>query len=105
MTHDVPSLPWPGFKGQVTLHLEGSAGQSFGAFCMQGMDLQLEGEANDYVGKAMNGGRIVVQPTKAFRSRSDVDPSAQVRIRHAHTGWREPGDLTVVPAVGGRVGR
>jgi glutamate synthase (ferredoxin) len=51
-----------GFKGQITLNLKGSAGQSFGAFNLPGMILKLTGEANDYVGKGMHGGEIVVRP-------------------------------------------
>ncbi|MGB7416272.1 MAG: glutamate synthase large subunit [Thermosynechococcaceae cyanobacterium] len=50
------------FQGQITLNLKGSAGQSFGAFNLPGMILKLTGEANDYVGKGMHGGEIVVQP-------------------------------------------
>ncbi|SFE83528.1 glutamate synthase large subunit [Alteribacillus iranensis] len=41
---------------------QGSAGQSFGAFIPKGLTLQLEGEANDYVGKGLSGGKIVVRP-------------------------------------------
>jgi glutamate synthase (ferredoxin) len=50
-----------------TIHLKfsGSAGQSFGAFIPKGMTLELEGDANDYVGKGLSGGRIVVYPSKA----------------------------------------
>jgi glutamate synthase (NADPH) large chain len=48
----------------LTLRLTGSAGQSFGAFNAGGLCLHLEGEANDYVGKGMAGGRIVLQPPK-----------------------------------------
>ncbi|NQU45571.1 MAG: glutamate synthase subunit alpha, partial [Chlorobium sp.] len=50
-----------------TIHLSftGSAGQSFGAFIPKGMTLELEGDANDYVGKGLSGGRIVVYPSKA----------------------------------------
>ena len=48
--------------GRVRARFEGSAGQSFGAFLTTGVDLRLVGEANDYVGKAMSGGRIVVSP-------------------------------------------
>ncbi|MEB3331807.1 MAG: glutamate synthase-related protein, partial [Synechococcaceae cyanobacterium] len=51
-----------GFKGRLRLRFEGAAGQSFGAFVLQGMDVRLEGEANDYVGKGINGGRITVVP-------------------------------------------
>ncbi|MGH7777172.1 MAG: hypothetical protein ACREPI_08355, partial [Candidatus Dormibacterales bacterium] len=40
----------------------GSAGQSFGAWCVEGLDLELEGEANDYVGKGMSGGSISIRP-------------------------------------------
>ena len=49
--------------GRVRARFEGSAGQSFGAFVTAGVDLRLVGEANDYVGKAMSGGRIVVAPS------------------------------------------
>ena len=45
---------------QVTFH--GSAGQSFGAFLMKGVSFRLEGEANDYLGKGLSGGRIIVRP-------------------------------------------
>ncbi|MCD8139687.1 MAG: glutamate synthase large subunit [Planctomycetaceae bacterium] len=47
--------------GSITLNLKGSAGQSFGAFLAPGITLSLEGEANDYVGKGLSGGRIVVR--------------------------------------------
>jgi len=53
-----------GFNGQLNLNFKGSAGQSFGAFNIQGMNLHLEGEANDYVGKGINGGSIVIVPPK-----------------------------------------
>jgi glutamate synthase (ferredoxin) len=48
--------------GRVRARFVGSAGQSFGAFLTAGVELQVVGEANDYVGKAMSGGRIVVSP-------------------------------------------
>jgi glutamate synthase domain-containing protein 3 len=48
--------------GRVRARFEGSAGQSFGAFLAAGVRLELVGEANDYVGKSMGGGRIVVRP-------------------------------------------
>ena len=44
------------------LHFEGSAGQSFGAFVPKGVTLELEGDANDYLGKGLSGGRIIVYP-------------------------------------------
>ncbi|MEK9658882.1 MAG: glutamate synthase large subunit [Chloroflexota bacterium] len=46
----------------IELRLWGSAGQSFGAFLINGMHLTLEGEANDYVGKGMHGGELVLRP-------------------------------------------
>jgi glutamate synthase (ferredoxin) len=46
----------------VALHFTGSAGQSFGAFATPGMRLTLEGEANDYVGKGLSGGMLVLRP-------------------------------------------
>ncbi len=48
--------------GTVRLQFTGSAGQSFGAFAIRGMRLDLEGEANDYVGKGLNGAEISVRP-------------------------------------------
>ncbi|MDG2990103.1 glutamate synthase-related protein [Candidatus Synechococcus calcipolaris G9] len=51
-----------GFEGQLTLNFEGSAGQSFGAFNLPGMILKLVGEANDYVGKGMHGGELIITP-------------------------------------------
>lgn len=51
-----------GFKGTINVQFEGSAGQSFGAFVLPGLNVRLSGEANDYVGKGMHGGEIVVVP-------------------------------------------
>jgi glutamate synthase (NADPH/NADH) large chain len=52
-----------------TIHvkLTGTAGQSFGAFLAHGITLELTGEGNDYVGKGLSGGRIVVKPPQAFK--------------------------------------
>jgi glutamate synthase domain-containing protein 2/glutamate synthase domain-containing protein 1/glutamate synthase domain-containing protein 3 len=49
-------------RGTAIVRFTGSAGQSFGAFLTHGIELELVGEANDYVGKAMGGGRIVIIP-------------------------------------------
>jgi glutamate synthase (ferredoxin) len=46
----------------IQLHLTGSAGQSFGAFVPKGITLTLEGDANDYIGKGLSGGKIIVYP-------------------------------------------
>jgi glutamate synthase (ferredoxin) len=48
----------------IKLHFKGSAGQSFGAFIPKGMTLILEGDANDYIGKGLSGGKIVVFPPR-----------------------------------------
>ncbi|QLE50469.1 glutamate synthase large subunit [Nostoc sp. C057] len=50
------------FEGQINLNFIGSVGQSFGAFNLPGISLSLEGEANDYVGKGMHGGEIIIKP-------------------------------------------
>lgn len=51
-----------GFRGKITVQFDGSAGQSFGAFVLPGLSVKLTGEANDYVGKGMHGGELVVVP-------------------------------------------
>ena len=56
--------------GRVRARFAGSAGQSFGAFLAAGVQLELVGEANDYVGKGMGGGRIVDPPARGRRRRS-----------------------------------
>jgi glutamate synthase (NADPH/NADH) large chain len=48
----------------IQFHFNGSAGQSFGAFLVKGVTLTLEGDANDYVGKGLSGGKIIVYPPK-----------------------------------------
>jgi glutamate synthase domain-containing protein 3 len=60
--------------GSVRLRFTGTAGQSFGAFTCRGMHLELEGEANDYVGKGLSGGEITVRP---FRRAAYADASHQ----------------------------
>jgi glutamate synthase (NADPH/NADH) large chain len=48
----------------IVVNLTGSAGQSFGAFMPRGITLRLEGDANDYTGKGLSGGRIVIRPPR-----------------------------------------
>ena len=54
----------------IQCNFEGSAGQSFGAFCISGVQFVLTGEANDYVGKGMAGGELVIKPalTASFKT-------------------------------------
>lgn len=49
---------------KITLNFRGSAGQSFGAFLIKGINLRLEGETNDYFGKGLSGGRIAIYPPR-----------------------------------------
>jgi glutamate synthase (NADPH/NADH) large chain len=58
--YGAPGLPEDTIKIQFT----GSAGQSFGAFLASGVTLALEGEANDYVGKGLSGGRLIIYPPR-----------------------------------------
>jgi len=55
----------------IVVNLKGTAGQSFGVWNAGGLHLHLEGDANDYVGKGMAGGRIVIKPPAASRFRSE----------------------------------
>jgi glutamate synthase (NADPH/NADH) large chain len=48
--------------GTIDIHLTGSAGQSFGAFVPAGVTMRLIGDANDYLGKGLSGGRLIVRP-------------------------------------------
>nr|YP_009395744.1 glutamate synthase [Herposiphonia versicolor]ARW64724.1 glutamate synthase [Herposiphonia versicolor] len=59
-----------GFKGNLQINFSGTAGQSFGSFICHGMYLSLVGEANDYVGKGMNGGEIIISPPNLYKSQS-----------------------------------
>jgi glutamate synthase (ferredoxin) len=65
-----------GFAGEITLIFKGSAGQSFGAFNLPGMKLIISGEANDYVGKGMHGGEIIIAPS----NKSIYDAASNVII-------------------------
>lgn len=61
--NEITKRHWEGLPDNtVHLHFQGSAGQSFGAFVPKGVTLELEGDANDYLGKGLSGGRIVVYP-------------------------------------------
>jgi glutamate synthase (ferredoxin) len=65
-----------GFEGEITLNCQGAAGQSFGAFNLPGIKMILKGEANDYVGKGMHGGAIIITPPES----ATYDPAANVII-------------------------
>lgn len=58
----------------IHVNIKGSAGQSFGAFLAPGITLELEGDANDYVGKGLSGGRLIVYPPRSavFKAEENV---------------------------------
>jgi glutamate synthase (NADPH/NADH) large chain len=72
--------------GKLELNLRGTAGQSFGAFCVPGMILSLTGQANDYVGKGMAGGVIIIKPPKEFKGESHKNVIAGNTILYGATG-------------------
>ena len=87
-------------EGTLTLELSGSAGQSFGTFLAPGLRLVLTGEANDYVGKGLSGGKIAVFPPTGSKFAAEdnivignVAPTASVRtytssVNEGSTGAR-----------------
>jgi glutamate synthase (ferredoxin) len=62
--NEITKKHWHGLpEDTVHLHFQGSAGQSFGAFVPKGVTLELEGDANDYIGKGLSGGKIILYPS------------------------------------------
>ncbi|MBM5799937.1 MAG: glutamate synthase subunit alpha, partial [Cyanobacteria bacterium K_DeepCast_35m_m2_023] len=86
-----------GFGGQLDLTFEGAAGQSFGAFVLQGMNVRLVGEANDYIGKGINSGRITVVPPAAVQ-----DPGSQVILGNTCLYGATGGELFALGRAGER---
>ncbi len=84
--------------GTITISFNGSAGQSFGAFNAPGMDLLLVGEANDYVGKGMAGGMIVITPPAQARFTAYENVIAGNTLLYGATG----GELYASGRVGER---
>jgi glutamate synthase (ferredoxin) len=63
--NEITKRHWHGLpEDTIHLHFQGSAGQSFGAFVPKGVTLELEGDANDYLGKGLSGGKIILYPPK-----------------------------------------
>ena len=60
-------------EGTIELTFNGTAGQSFGAFIPQGLTLRLEGDTNDYLGKGLSGGKIVVRPDRKSKFESSLN--------------------------------
>jgi glutamate synthase (ferredoxin) len=86
-----------GFRGAVDLTLNGAAGQSFGAFLLQGMHLKLVGEANDYVGKGMSGGSLTLVPPPGC-----TDPGDQVILGNTCLYGATGGELYALGRAGER---
>ena len=88
--------------GTINIKFKGSAGQSFGAFAVRGLNLKLEGECNDYFGKGLSGGRISILPP----SRSGDDFKAENNIIAGNTGLygATSGELFINGKVGERFG-
>ncbi|MBQ0057696.1 MAG: glutamate synthase large subunit [Bacteroidales bacterium] len=84
--------------GTINIKFKGSAGQSFGAFAVKGVNIRLEGEANDYFGKGLSGGRISILPP----SRANAEFVAEDNIIAGNTGLY--GATTGELYVNGRVG-
>ncbi|MCY6491580.1 glutamate synthase large subunit [Leptolyngbya sp. GGD] len=75
--NEITKRHWNGLpEDTVHLHFQGSAGQSFGAFVPKGVTLELEGDANDYLGKGLSGGKLIVYPPAV----SSFDPSENIII-------------------------
>ncbi|MFC0597052.1 glutamate synthase large subunit [Streptomyces palmae] len=70
----------------IDITFTGSAGQSFGAFVPRGITLRLEGDANDYVGKGLSGGRIVVRPDRAASHLAEYSTIAGNTLAYGATG-------------------
>ncbi len=96
--HGEEGLP----DGSVNIKFKGSAGQSFGAFAVKGLNLRLEGETNDYFGKGLSGGRISILPP----TRMNADVVAEDNIIAGNTGLygATSGELYVNGRVGERFG-
>ena len=86
----------------INIKFKGSAGQSFGAFAVKGLNLKLEGECNDYFGKGLSGGRISILPP----ARRSEDFHAEENIIAGNTGLygATSGELYINGKVGERFG-
>jgi glutamate synthase (NADPH/NADH) large chain len=87
-----------GLKQKQTLHFTGSAGQSFGVWNAAGLNLKLNGDANDYVGKGMNGGKIVISSSAEYASKDSPTVLVGNTALYGATG----GELYVGGCVGER---
>ncbi|OVE84713.1 glutamate synthase large subunit [Natronolimnobius baerhuensis] len=89
-----PGLP----EDTITVDLEGTAGQSFGAFLASGVSMHLEGSANDYVGKGLSGGKLAIRTPEA----AAYDPTENVAIGNVALYGATDGQLYVNGVAGER---
>ncbi|MDI2126248.1 glutamate synthase large subunit [Yinghuangia seranimata] len=82
----------------IDITLTGSAGQSFGAFVPRGITLRLEGDGNDYVGKGLSGGRVIVRPARTATFAAEDNVIAGNTIAYGATG----GEILIRGRVGER---
>lgn len=73
-------------ENTIDITFTGSAGQSFGAFLPRGVTLRLEGDANDYVGKGLSGGRVIVRPDRGADHLAEYSTIAGNTIGYGATG-------------------
>jgi glutamate synthase domain-containing protein 3 len=108
--HGEEGLP----EGSIEVRLNGSAGQSFGAWLAAGVTLELEGDANDYTGKGLSGGTLVVRPSDAAGFRAEDNAIVGNTVLYGATSGkaffrglagerfavRNSGAITVIEGVG-----
>jgi glutamate synthase domain-containing protein 2/glutamate synthase domain-containing protein 1/glutamate synthase domain-containing protein 3 len=108
--HGEEGLP----EGSIEIQLQGSAGQSFGAWLAAGVTLELEGDANDYTGKGLSGGTLVVRPSREATFRAEDNAIVGNTVLYGATSGkaffrglagerfavRNSGAVTVVEGVG-----
>jgi len=82
--HGKTGLP----SGSIQLSLTGTAGQSLGAFLCNGITIRLSGEANDYVGKGMSGGEIIIRPLDNAKFESSQNVIAGNTVLYGATGGK-----------------
>lgn len=87
-------------EGTIKCRFKGSAGQSFGAFLVRGVELHLEGESNDYLGKGLSGGRIIVVPPEG----SAFQPDRNIIIGNTVLYGATAGEIYISGVAGERFG-
>ena len=102
--NEITKRHWKGLpEDTVNLHFDGSAGQSFGAFVPKGVTLTLEGDTNDYLGKGLSGGKIIVYPLRLWL-RKISSPGMWLftvlqAVRFTSAGWLGNGSVFGIPVL------